>query len=138
MSRTAASYSMTWTRGATVEDQFDYADAAGLPIDMTGYEARMQVRTVAGRYGTTTASTLLLELDTTDADPFLFIETPPDGTVPSRVRITIPPADHAVLNPSNAKKVKYAFALEIYQDGPPEYVIPLVAGAITVLGETTR
>jgi hypothetical protein len=138
MSRTPANYSMTWVRGATVEDSFEYTDSAGDPIDLTGYEARMQVRTVAGKYGLTTASTLLLEADTTDADPILVIDIPPGGTVANRVTITIPPDGHTALNPSNVKRIKYAFALEVYQDGPPEYVIPLVAGSITVLGETTR
>ena len=83
MSRTAASYSMIWTRGATVEDSFEYTDADGVAIDLTGYEARMQVRTVAGRYGSTTATTLLLELATTGVDPLLTIDTPPGGTVPT-------------------------------------------------------
>ena len=62
MSRTPASFSLPVVRGTTWEDSFDYRDADGVAIDLTGYEARMQVRTLAGRFGTTTSTTLLLSL----------------------------------------------------------------------------
>lgn len=134
MSRTPANYSMTWVRGATVEDEFTYTDAAGAAIDLTGYEARMQVRTVAGQYGLTTATTLMLELTT--ANELLEWDTAETG----RLRIVVPPEDHADLNPTNLKRVKYVYALEVYIPAgvEPEYVIPLVQGNITVLGEITR
>lgn len=138
MSRTAASYSMTVTRGATWEDSFDYADADGNPVDLSNYEARMQVRTLAGEFGATTTTTLLLELTT--QNDLLAIQTPPGGTVPSRIAITVPPEDHAALNPDNAKKVKYAYGIELYipQGANPEYVIPLADGKVTVKGERVR
>lgn len=134
MSRTAATYSMTWTRGATIEDEFAYTDANGVAINLTGYEARMQVRTLAGQYGTTTTTTLLLELTT--ANGLLVWDTAATG----RLLIVVPPAGHANLNPDNAKKVRYAYSLELYVPAgvDPEYVIPLVCGKINVLGETTR
>ena len=47
MSRTPTSFSLPIVRGTTWEDSFDYTDSAGVAIDLTGYEARMQVRTVA-------------------------------------------------------------------------------------------
>lgn len=133
MSRTAASYSMTWTKGATVEEEFAYTDADGVAIDLTGYEARMQVRTVAGQYGTTTTTTLVMELTTAD---YLRWDTAATG----RLVLTIPPADQTDLNPLNAKKVKYVYAIEVYlpAGADPEYVIPLVGGTITVKGEITR
>ena len=125
---------MVWTRGSTVEEVFTYTDDDGLPIDLTGYEARMQVRTLATRYGTSTAG-LMLELSTTGTDPLLVWDTAAAG----RLRIVARPDQHAALNASNAKKAKYAYAIEMYKpDGTGEYVLPLVEGSLTVRGETTR
>ncbi|MDQ3273739.1 MAG: hypothetical protein M3Q39_01585 [Actinomycetota bacterium] len=127
-------------RGSTWEDYFDYTDNDGLPIDLSAYQARMQVRTVAGQYGTTTATTLVLELLTTGASPLLQIVTPPGGATPNRVEVTAAPADHAALNPLNAKKAVYVYGLELYipAGAAPEYVIPLVNGKLTALGEVAR
>ena len=131
MSRTPASFSMPVVRGTTWEDSFEYTDSAGVAIDLTGYEARMQVRTVAGRFGTTTASTLMLELSTVGLDPLLVWDTADIG----RVRIYALPAAHAALNPDNAKRVKYAYWLEFY-DG--DHVLPVVAGVLTARGTGYR
>jgi hypothetical protein len=127
VSRTAASYSLVVPRGSTWEDDFTYVDDAGEPIDLTGYEARMQVRTVKGQYGLTTAETLVMELLTTGADP-------------KRVRIKVAAADTITLNTANAKKVKHVYSLELYKPAgaEPEYVIPLVQGPVISLGEVTR
>lgn len=131
MSRTPASFSMPVVRGTTWEDSFEYTDSAGVAIDLTGYEARMQVRTIAGRYGTTTATTLLLGLSTTGLDPLLVWDTADIG----RVRVYALPAAHADLNPANAKKVKYAYWLEFY-DG--DHVLPVVTGTLTAHGTGYR
>lgn len=136
MSRTPASYSMKVVRGSTWEDEFVYTeDDQVTPIDMTGYEARMQVRTAAGQYGLSTTDTLVLELTT--GNGLLYWDTAPDG----RLRIKVEAADTLQLNPDNAKKVSLVYSLELFLPagvGVEEYVIPLVAGKITVLGETTR
>lgn len=141
MSRTPAAYSMTVVRGATWEDELTYTDEAGAAVDLTGYQARMQVRTMAGRYGTSTTDTLLLELTT--ANGLLVIATPVGGTVPNQIRIAATSEAHAALNPSNAKRAKYAYSIELYIPadvgaGTPEYAIPLVEGSIVVKGEVTR
>lgn len=134
MSRTAAAYSMVWTRGSTIEEEFSYTDDDGLPIDLTGYEARMQVRTLATRYGTSTTG-LMLELSTTGTDPLLVWDTAATG----RLRIVARPDQHAALNAGNARKAKYAYAIELYKpDGTGEYVLPLVEGVLTVRGEVAR
>lgn len=137
MSREAASYSMTWTRGATAEEEFTYVDSDGLPADLTGYSARMQIRTLAGQYGTSTSTTLLLELTT--ANGKLFWNT--DGS-DGELRLKVGPDDVELLNPSNAKKQKVCYSIEVFRDevspATGEYVIPLVQGNITVRGETTR
>ncbi len=131
MSRTPASFSMPVVRGTTWEDAFEYRDADGVAIDLTGYEARMQVRTIAGRYGTTTATTLLLELSTEGVDPLLVWDTADVG----RVRVYALKDQHDALNPDNAKKVKYAYWLEFY-DG--DHVLPVVAGVLTARGTGYR
>ena len=88
MSRTPASYSMKVVRGSTWEDEFVYTeDDQVTPIDMTGYEARMQVRTAAGQYGLSTTDTLVLELTT--GNGLLYWDTAPDG----RLRIKVEAAD---------------------------------------------
>lgn len=139
MSRTPASYSMAVVRGSTWEDEITYTDENGDAIDLTGYKARMQVRTTAGQYGTSTSDTLLLELTTDNG--LLAIDTPDGGSVPNRIRIAAAPADHAALNPLNARRAKYAYSIELYTpetDDAAEYVIPLVKGGVTVQGEITR
>lgn len=57
------SYSFAIQRGASVERKFTrkYRDT-DLPTDLTGYKARCQIRTFAGRSGTSTAGSLLLDL----------------------------------------------------------------------------
>ena len=136
MSRTPASYNMTVVRGSTGEDEFSYTDDAGVAIDLTGYEARMQVRSLTGQHGTTTTTTLLLELTTDGADPLLVWDTAAAGAL----KIVASPDQHAVLNPSNARSAKYAYSIEVYRPAGanPEYVIPLVQGKLTVRGEVTR
>lgn len=134
MSRTPAIYSMTVQRGSTWEDEFTYTGDDGSPIDLTGYEARMQVRTLATQYGTSTAG-LMLELSTTGTDPLLVWDTAAAG----RLRIVARPDQHAALNAGNARKAKYAYAIELFKpDGTGEYVLPLVTGSITVRGEVVR
>lgn len=134
MSRTPASYSLTVVRGATWEDDFTYTNPDGSPFDLSGYQARMQVRTLAGQFGMTEADTLVLELTTTGGN--LIIGDPLDGVV----SITVPAAETVVLNPENVRKVKHCYSLELFKPAgaDPEYVIPLVAGKVTVQGETTR
>lgn len=134
MSRTPASYSMTVVRGSTWEDSFVYLQDDGVtPVDLTGYQARMQIRSLAGQFGTSTADTLVMELTT---DNGRLTITPAEGKVALKVSAT----DTVLLNPDNAKKVKHVYALELFRPAGagPEYVIPLVQGKITVQGEVVR
>ena len=135
MSVTPASAGLTAVRGSTWEDTFTYKDPDGLPVDLTGYEARMHVRTLDGQYGLSTDTTLVMELSTENGR--LEIDMPDTGVVALRVEAE----DTVVLNPTNEKKDKLAYSLELFKPaagGSPEYVIPLVQGKVTVLGETTR
>lgn len=139
MSRTPASYSMTVVRGSTWEDYLDYfEDDKVTPIDLTGYEARMQVRTLLGQFGTTTIETLRLELSSAGQDPRLFVEIPDGGSVANRVRIRVEATDTVALNPNNNAKERLVYGIELYQAGPPEYVIPYATGKLNCLGEVVR
>lgn len=131
MSRTAATYNMTVTRGATWEDEFTYTDDAGVAINLTGYEARMQIRELGDAFGLTT--TPVLTLTTTGVTPLLVWDTAANG----RLRVEASPTQHTLLNPLNLRRVKYAYSIEVYTTSP-EYVLPFVTGKITVKGEVTR
>ncbi|WP_313033418.1 hypothetical protein [Stenotrophomonas acidaminiphila] len=134
MSRTPASFNLQVVRGATWEDDFEYQDEDGQPFDLAGYEARMQIRTQAGRYGLSEAETLVMELTTGNGR--LSIPDPADG----RVVLLVAAADTEMLNPSNERRVKLAYSVELYRPvtADPEYVIPLVEGSLSVRGEVTR
>lgn len=137
MSRTPASYPLTCVRGSTFEDEFNYTDADGVAIDLTGYEARMQIRTLDGMFGETAAETLIAEYATTDVAPYLTFDTAANG----RLVLRVPAADTVVLNPDNERKLKLSYGIEVYVPAlnpEPEYVIPLVQGSLTVRGEVVR
>ncbi|WP_243350872.1 hypothetical protein [Stenotrophomonas acidaminiphila] len=134
MARTPASFNLQVVRGATWEDDFEYQDEDGQPFDLAGYEARMQVRTLDGRFGLTDAETLVMELTTGNGR--LSIPDPGDG----RVVLLVSAVDTEMLNPSNERKVKLAYSVELYRPvgADQEYVIPLVEGSLSVRGEVTR
>lgn len=136
VSRTPAIAPMTVVRGATWEDEFTYTDDNGVPVDLTGYEARLQVRTLDGQYGASTTDTLLMQLSTVGLAPQLFWSTAAGG----RLLIHVAAADTAILNPANERKVTRVYGLEVYLPAgvDPEYVIPLVQGKLVVMGETVR
>lgn len=137
MSRTPAKVSLQVIRGSTWEDEFTYVDASGVAVNLTGYAARMQVRTKAGQFGLTTTTTLLLELTT--ANSMLVIDIPPGQSVPCRVKVRVGISDVALLNSYNQRLVRRFYALEVYDPAQsPQYVIPLAVGNVTVRGETTR
>lgn len=139
MSRTPAKYNLRVVRNGTWSDFFDYVDNTGAPVDLTGYQARLQVRTEQGAFGLSTTDTLLLELST--ANGKLAIVTPPNGTVPNRVNIPdLTPADFATLNPNNDERVDYPYGLELFKPAgvDPLYVIPLVHGRCRVDGWEVR
>lgn len=130
-----AGVSLQVQRGSTWEEEFTYTEEDGSVIDLTGYKARLQVRTEAGRFGTTAETTLLLEKNTDDDPDEIFFDDAEDGVL----KLKIPPEDVALLNAGNVKKNKVAYAIELFKDTEtPEYVIPLVAGSISVRGETAR
>ena len=57
----AGQYSFTIEQGATVDFRIDYTDSNGDAVDLTTYEARMQIRNAKG--GTTLYASLSSSLD---------------------------------------------------------------------------
>lgn len=105
--------------------------ADGVPVNLTGWKVRGQIRTLAGQYGTTTSASLVLDL--TDGD-----EVEITNALDGRVQLTLTEAQTKLLAPDNVK-TKLAYELELYNDSvPQERVDGLVAGKITVLPETAR
>lgn len=137
VSRTPASANLVVVRGSTWEDEFTYLQPDGVtPVDLTGYEARMQVRTSEGRHGTTGAETVVMELTTNGVDKRLSWDTAATG----RLRLLVSAEDTVDLNPSNAKKVKLFYGIEVFIPAglEPEYVVPLAQGSISVRAEVVR
>ena len=137
MGTTPANGPLKAVRGATWEETFTWLSPEELPVDLTGYEARMHVRTLDGQYGLSTATTLLMELDTDPGNGRLTIDLPETGVVALRVAAE----DMVDLNPLNLRKIVHCYSVELFQPasgGNPEYVVPLIQGKVTVYGETTR
>lgn len=137
MATTPANGPLKAVRGATWEETFTWLNPEQLPVDLTGYEARMQVRTLEGQYGLSTADTLLMELSTDPGNGRLTIDIPETGVVALRVEAE----DMVVLNPDNLRKVVHCYSVELFQPAvgaSPEYVVPLILGKVTIYGETTR
>lgn len=131
MGRKASVYNMSLTRGSTWNESFTYTDEAGVPIPLTGYTARMQIRTLAGRTGLTTATTLIMDL-TTENDRLTITEL--DG----KVDIDVSSVDTLLLSPLN-KRVRYVYGLELVDASvSPEIVIPFLTGRISVYPEIPR
>ncbi|HEY3434247.1 MAG TPA: hypothetical protein VGK41_01205 [Solirubrobacterales bacterium] len=103
-------------------------DEDGAPLDLTGYELRMQVRDRL-------TDALLLTINTTDAEPYASI-TPAEG----KVAIAVPSDVVAAVSPTNAK-VSARWDAELYIPGvgaDPDYVVPLVRGTASFLPRVTQ
>ena len=103
----------------------------GVPVNLTGWKVRGQIRTLTGQYGTTTSASLVLDLTNGD-------EVEITNALDGRVQLTLTAVQTQLLAPDNVK-TKLAYELELYNDSvPPERVDGLVAGKITVLPEIAR
>lgn len=100
------------------------------PVDLTGYKARAQIRTLDGRYGTTTTTTLLVDL--TDGSG-IAVSNAANG----EVTITLTEANLETMCPTNERTV-LAYGIELYDDVTSLPTLPLLQGKITVLPETPR
>lgn len=126
------SHSFTIQRGSTFTRRFRRKyEQTGEPTDLTGYKARMQVRSLAGKTGTSTSATLLLEL--TDGNG-IAVTDPENG----EVTLSLTSAQTLALGADNAK-AKLAYGIELYKDSvSPEEVLPLLQGSLSIRPETVR
>lgn len=128
----AGRYSFAIQRGADFARAFRKSiKDSGDPVDLTGLKVRAQIRQYDNEYGTTTTSSLLLDLPNgagvaiTDA-------------VNGEITLTLTAAQAIALCPAN-QKTKVSYGIEIYDDGTdPETVQPFLQGHITILPEVVR
>tara|TARA_R110002050_G_scaffold249951_3_gene387856 strand:- start:3239 stop:3613 length:375 start_codon:yes stop_codon:yes gene_type:complete len=80
----AGNYSFTIEQGTTFERVFKYKDENGAPVDLTGYDVRMQIRSTYG-------SDILANLTSGSGD--FVISVPPDAadgvTDKNQIKLTI-------------------------------------------------
>lgn len=109
----------------TWEEVWQLLDDAATPLDLTGYELRMQVRDKR-------SGAMLLEIGTEGASPMATI-IPEEGLI----QITVPSDVVAGLSPDN-RKLAARWDAEIYVPGAPEYVVPLLRGSATFQARVTQ
>ena len=132
----AGNYNFRVQRGADfsrvfVKNTSDDGGTTLTPVDLTGLKVRAQFRDPDGATGTTTDTTLLLELEDSDG-----IEI--TDAAAGEITLTITNAQTETLCPDNIKTV-VAYGIELYNDGgSPEVVTAFLQGKVTVLPETVR
>lgn len=127
----ASKYNFSINKGATKVIELTYTDSNNQPKDLTGYNARMQLRK------TPTSQDFDLELLSGTATPNSSIlgMTPSEG----KIRIYISAADSDLLTSS-----VYFYDLELYTENDPfgkndpEFVIRVIEGTISVKFNITR
>lgn len=128
MGQIAATADLNVQAGATWTERITYRDSTtGLPIDLTGYSARMQLRE--------RVDATVVDLEITTANGRLAV-TPAGG----QIDLLVAAADSAALAVNNVA-TKYAYGLEIYKPAAgedPELVTSLLTGVVTVYPEVVR
>lgn len=127
----ASRYNFSINKGATKVIELTYTDSNNQPKDLTGYNARMQLRK------TPTSQDFDLELLSGTATPNSSIlgMTPSEG----KIRIYISAVDSDLLTSS-----VYFYDLELYTENDPfgkndpEFVIRVIEGTISVKFNITR
>lgn len=128
----AGSYSFVIQYGADFSrDMFKTIKATGLPVDLTGLKVRAQIRDVPDEFGTTTTTTLLLDM--------------PNGSgvaitdaVNGKITFSLTEAQTIALCPNNVK-TKVSYGIELYNDlVNPQTAQPFLQGRITILPAVIR
>jgi hypothetical protein len=114
----AGTYNITCNQGATFSRTITWTDSAKSAINLTGYTARMQVRSAAN------SASIVLELTTANNRITL-------GGVAGTVTLTVDAATTANLTPS-----LYVYDLELVSGGG--LVTRLIEGNFNVKAEVTR
>ena len=117
----AQTYNIQIDQGSTYTMTVEYQDAAALPINLTGYAGRMQVRT------TVDGTVVLAEFTSVPAAGIVI--DGPAGTA----TLTITSEQTALYDFINA-----VYDLEVYDGAVPADVIRLIQGRFLVNKEVTR
>lgn len=128
----AGKYSFTIEQGATFTLELQYKDSNGVPINLTGYSGRMQIRP------TVTSPTAILTLSSSlnlDGTGLNFSGS--NGSTPlssGSIGIYISSCTSSMLNFSQAH-----YDLEIYSgSGHCPYTVRLIEGQVRLSNEVTR
>lgn len=130
MARTFGKYSPKVPLGTTWEESITLADADLVPIDLTGFHARAQLRT-----GLNATGAPVLELSSEGANPTITI-TGPSGLLTFR----IPHTAVSALSTANIKRI-LLWDVELFTrdvGDEVDYVIPCITGKVTFLPRVTR
>jgi hypothetical protein len=128
----AGRYSFTIEQGSTISFEFQYKDSSGIPIDLTGYSGRMQIRP------TVDSSTVYLSLSSSlNSDGTGLNFSGSNGTTPptsGSIGLYIASCTSSMLNFDQA-----VYDLELYTSasGCP-YVTRILEGQIKLSKEVTR
>jgi len=114
----SGSYNITCDQGATFKRTITWTNQARTPYNLTGYTARMQVRS------TVSASNVELELTTSNSRITL-------GGAAGTINLTVPAVTTAALTPG-----LYVYDLELISAGGE--VTRLIEGNFNVKAEVTR
>lgn len=130
----AGKYSWTLEQGTTVSFEIQYKDSNGNPIDLTGYNGKMQIKSnYADSSGVTTYLTLSSSLNP-DGTGLNFSgsngATPPSS---GSIGIYISSCTSSALNFNTA-----LYDLEIYSGSNCPYTIRLLEGQVRISKEVTR
>ena len=130
----AGRYSFTLEQGATTNFRIEYKDSNNAPIDLSSYEARMQIRP------TQASTTIICRLSSSiDADGTGLTLTPTvNGVIYPRtsgsIGIIISAASSSIFNFSEAY-----YDLEIYSgSGATQVVERIIEGKVKLSKEVTR
>lgn len=132
MARTFGQYSPDVPLGTTWEEALVLADEDGVPLDLTGYEARAQLRTRKDAPGPP-----VFALTSEGATPTLFVQP---GAVAGLLAILVPVSQVSALSPNNAKR-KLVWDIELFIPGTvgeDDYVVPSIEGKVNLLPRATR
>lgn len=112
---------LTWTQPLT-SDQILANDTFGTPVDMTGYGARMQVRSSPG------ATDLEMDASTTNGMITIGNPEPTDGTV----NVNVP-----ALFMQNMAAGNYKYDLDVWSSDATPIVTRLIQGGFKLTAEVT-
>lgn len=127
----AGVYHFAIDRGADDQRVFTKEDEeTGEPIDLTGLGARCQFRTLAGAVGTTTSTTLLLEL-------LNGAGVAVSDAAAGEVTLDLTVAQTLTLCPTN-QKTQVSYEIELYDLATPTLVQKFLKGKLTIDPEGCR